>query len=99
MAQSLLVARLETERLLARLGRLQLAAPMVLVNAMTLAPGRCPWCRATAAAERRELATLARVTRRRSYECAIILTPLSSPPPTGVAALKEWAASWVRLAL
>jgi len=93
------VARLETERLLARLGRLQLAAPMVLVNAMTLAPGRCPWCRATAAAERRELATLARATRRRSHECAIILTPLSSPPPTGVAALKEWAASWVRLAL
>jgi arsenite-transporting ATPase len=93
------VARLETERLLARLGRLQLATPMVLVNAMTLAPGRCPWCRATAAAERRELATLARATRRRSHECAIILTPLSSPPPTGVAALKEWAASWVRLAL
>jgi arsenite-transporting ATPase len=98
VARAAAVARLETERLLARLGRLQLAAPMVVVNAMTLAPGRCPWCRATAAAERWELATLARATRRRSRECAIILTPLSSPPPTGVAALNEWAASWVRLA-
>jgi arsenite-transporting ATPase len=93
------VARVETERLLARLRRLKLAAPMVVVNAMTLAAGRCPWCRATAAAERRELVTLARATRRRSQECAIILTPLSGPPPTGVAALEQWAASWVRLAL
>ena len=52
------VPRLETERLLGRLRRLRLAAPAVIVNAMTLAPGRCPLCRATAAAERRELALL-----------------------------------------
>jgi arsenite-transporting ATPase len=93
------VARLETERLLARLRRLNLAAPVIVVNAMTLAAGRCPWCRAIAAAERQELAMLARATRRRAQKCAIIQTPLSSPPPTGVAALEEWAASWVRLAL
>ena len=59
------VPRLETERLLVRLRRLRLAAPAVIVNAMTLAPGRCPLCRATAAAERRELALL----RRRTQAC------------------------------
>ena len=89
------VARLETERLLTRLRRLKLAAPMVVVNAMTLAAGRCPWCRATAAAERRELALLARATRRHSQECAIILTPLSAPPPRGVSALVQWSGRWM----
>ena len=36
------VPRIETDRLLGRLRRLRLAAPAVIVNAMTLAPGRCP---------------------------------------------------------
>src|SRR6185295_2400184 len=87
------VPRLETERLLARLHRLRLAAPAVIVNAMTLAPGRCPLCRATAAAERRELALLGLVRRGR-MQCAIIQTPLAAPPPRGSAALVRWAASW-----
>ena len=96
------VPRLETERLLTRLHRLRLAAPAVIVNAMTLAPGRCPLCRATAAAERRELALLARRTMRRpgrgsrgAAQCAIIQTPLAAPPPRGPAALARWAASWI----
>jgi arsenite-transporting ATPase len=84
------VPRLETERLLARLHRLRLATPAVIVNAMTLAPGRCPICRATALAERRELALL----RRRTKHCAIIQTPLAAPPPRGAAALDRWAGSW-----
>lgn len=95
------VPRLETERLLARLHRLRLAAPAVIVNAMTLAPGRCPLCRATAAAERRELALLARPTMQRrrrgsrgAARCVIIQTPLAAPPPRGPAALARWAASW-----
>jgi arsenite-transporting ATPase len=91
------IPRLETGRLIARLRRLGLPRPMVLVNALTLAAGRCPWCRANEAAEQRELAALARATKRRSPECAIILAPLGSPPPTGVAALEQWAASWSRL--
>jgi arsenite-transporting ATPase len=82
--------RLETERLLLRLRRLGLSAPAVIVNAMTLAPGRCPLCRATAAAERRQLALL---TRRRA-RCAIIQTPLAVPPPRGPAALNRWGALW-----
>ena len=54
------VPRRETERLLRGLRRLHLATPAVVVNAMTLAPGRCARCRATAAAERRQLRALAR---------------------------------------
>ena len=96
------VPRLETERLLDRLHRLRLGAPAVIVNAMTLAPGRCPLCRATAAAERRELALLVRRRlqhgrsrgSRGGVPCAIIQTPLAAPPPRGSAALVRWAASW-----
>src|SRR5207247_1398617 len=81
------VPRLETERLIARLRRLHLAAPAVVVNALTLAPGTCRWCRATAAAERAELAVIRRRCRRPGRECVIILTPLAAPAPRGVAAL------------
>jgi arsenite-transporting ATPase len=101
------VPRLETERLLARLHRLQLAVPAVIVNAMTLAPGRCPVCRATAAAERRELALLKHRPKRsrgpgrgsrdgveERVQCVIIQTPLAAPPPRGAAALDRWAGSW-----
>jgi len=91
------VPRLETERLLAQLRRLQLATPAIVVNALTLAPGVCARCRATALAERRSLAALRRTldgTRRRSGECAIIQTPLLAPPPLGVSALERWAGNW-----
>jgi arsenite-transporting ATPase len=84
------VPRLETERLIDRLRRLRVAVPAVVVNAMTLAPRRCAWCRATAAAERRELLALARACRRASRECAIILAPLAAPPPRGIAELERW---------
>ena len=90
------VPRLETERLIARLRRLRLAAPAVIVNALTLAPGRCLRCRAVAAAEQRQLALLERRCRQRSRECAIILTPLAAPPPRGVAVLDRWARTWIR---
>jgi len=88
------VPRLETERLIARLRRLKIASPAIVANAMTLVPGRCPWCRATSRDERRELAALTRTARHRSRECAIILTPLSVPPPRGLAALEWWAGEW-----
>jgi arsenite-transporting ATPase len=88
------VPRAETVRLLTRLRRLKLATPAIVMNAMTLAPGRCPRCRATAAAERAELRALRRVRGRGSRECVIIQTPLSAPPPRGARALEEWAARW-----
>jgi arsenite-transporting ATPase len=83
--------RRETERLLVRLRRLHLSVPSIVVNARTLQPGRCARCRAVAAAERRELESLRRTCARR---CAIIQTPLSSPPPRGVKALDAWARTW-----
>jgi arsenite-transporting ATPase len=84
------VPRRETERLLTRLRRLRLSTPAVIFNALTMAPGRCARCRATAAAERRELAAL-----RTPRGCVIIRTPLSAPPPRGVPALERWAGLWV----
>jgi arsenite-transporting ATPase len=83
------VPRRETERLLTRLRRLHLSTPAVVVNALTMSPGRCARCRATAANERRELAAL-----RRPRGCVIIRTPLSAPPPRGVKALEDWAGQW-----
>src|SRR5262249_51166966 len=47
--------RVESERLIASLCRMKVAIPSVIVNAMTVAPGRCSWCRAVAADERRQL--------------------------------------------
>jgi arsenite-transporting ATPase len=84
--------RRETARLLARLRRLHLSTPAVIVNALTLNPRRCARCRAVSAAERRELAALRRVCGRR---CAIIQTPLSATPPRGVRALEAWARTWL----
>jgi anion-transporting ArsA/GET3 family ATPase len=88
------VSRLETARLARSLRQLRLATPAVIVNAVTLAPGRCPRCRATNAAEQRELGLLTRQLRD-GKRCAIIQTPLAAPPPRGRAALDRWAQSWV----
>jgi arsenite-transporting ATPase len=81
----------ETRRLLARVRRLRLSAPAVVVNALTLAPGRCRRCRSTAAYEARELAALPRLCARR---CVIIRTPLVAPAPRGARALAAWAHMW-----
>jgi arsenite-transporting ATPase len=89
------VPRLETERLLARLRALNLATPAVILNARTLAPGKCPRCRAAGAAERRQMSPLALACRQRSGGCVIIQAPLAAPPPRGVAALGRWARTWM----
>jgi arsenite-transporting ATPase len=86
------VPRVETSRLIAQLRRLRLSAPAIVVNALTIGPGRCAWCRATAAAERRELDALRRLCGRR---CAMIQTPLVAPPPRGVKQLNAWAEQWL----
>jgi arsenite-transporting ATPase len=89
------VPRLETERLMVRLRRLHIARPLVIVNALTLQPRRCAWCRATAAAEKRELTRIRRLCQRRSSDCVIIQAPLAEPPPRGIAALERWADTWI----
>jgi arsenite/tail-anchored protein-transporting ATPase len=89
------VPRVETERLIKRLRRLRLAAPAIVINAMTLSPQRCRWCRAIAAAEQGELSKLTRACGRVPRECVIILTPLAAPPPRGSAALERWSRRWI----
>ncbi|HEU4366935.1 MAG TPA: ArsA family ATPase [Methylomirabilota bacterium] len=82
----------ETGRLLARLARLHVAVPAVLVNALTA--GACPRCRRVRRVEQRMLAALRRrrATRRRPW--SIISTPALAPPPRGVAGLERWTRSW-----
>jgi hypothetical protein len=87
--------RRETARLLTRLRRLRIAAPIVVVNARTLAPGACPWCRTLAASESREVARLAAACRSRAQRCAIIQAPLAAPPPRGAAMLERWSKTWI----
>jgi arsenite-transporting ATPase len=102
VTRAAVIPRLETERLLETLGRLKLAAPAIVCNAMTLTPGRCPLCRASQAAERKQVQALQKTLRRDARgrgrrgtrECAIILTPLAAPPPRGIAALDRWACRW-----
>ena len=88
------VPRVETERLLADLRRLKLVTPAIVVNARTLGPGRCSRCRDVAAMERRQLTALRRSCRAGSRRCDIIQTPLTAPPPRGIAALEQWATQW-----
>jgi arsenite-transporting ATPase len=87
--------RRETARLLTRLRRLRIAAPVVVVNARTLAPGACPWCRTLAASESREVERLAAACRGRAERCVIIQAPLAAPPPRGAAMLERWSKTWI----
>ena len=82
----------ETERLLARLARLRLAVPAVVVDA--LGGEGCVRCANARRIERRLVAGLAcqRATGRRRW--SIISTPAAAPPPRGVAGLVGWARTW-----
>jgi arsenite-transporting ATPase len=93
VARAAELPRLETARLLARLRRLRVPTPVVVVNALTLASGPCPRCRATRAAERREMARFGRLCRE--HRCAIIQASLAVPPPRGIAALEQWGRTWI----
>jgi arsenite-transporting ATPase len=85
--------RRETVRLFADLERLDLAAPAVLVDAVT-APG-CLVCEESAAAEEAEIRALRRdLDRAGRKACAIITAPAVFPPPRGVTTLREWGQTW-----
>jgi arsenite/tail-anchored protein-transporting ATPase len=86
----------ETGRFVRDLRRLSLAVSTIVINAMTLAPGRCPRCRAVAAAERRVMAALGRRSAGPLRRCAIIQTPLAAPPPRGADTLARWGCTWTR---
>lgn len=88
-------ARMESERLLRRLRRLEIRVPAVIVNARTLQP-QCRLCRGAANAELREVAILRRSRRgTRRAGCAIIQTPLAVPPPRGADAIVDWGGAWL----
>ena len=93
VARAAELPRLETARLLARLRRLRLPAPVVVVNALTATPGACPRCRADFRAERREMVRFGSLCRR--YRCDIIHAPLAVPPPRGIVALEAWGQTWI----
>ncbi|HUJ26741.1 MAG TPA: TRC40/GET3/ArsA family transport-energizing ATPase [Myxococcales bacterium] len=89
VARPAALPRLETARLLAGLRTLGVAAPVVLVNAVTL-PG-CPRCRRAAEVEAKEVALL------RQPGWAMLTAPMVAPEPRGAAALEEFGRTWTHL--
>jgi arsenite-transporting ATPase len=100
-----MLPRLETERLFSTLKDLRIAAPTVILNAMS--SGTCRSCRALARAEAREAARIAalcspparggrRPLARESgtERCAMIHAPLQIPAPSGASDLLDWAGAW-----
>lgn len=83
--------RLETARLLKALQRLRVAAPAVLVNALT--PPGCPRCRRAAVREKRQIDVLRKA--RRGW--AMLAAPAVAPGPRGAEALREFGRTWTRI--
>jgi arsenite-transporting ATPase len=85
--------RTETERLLARLGRLRVPVGGILVDAVTR--GTCAPCRRRARDEQRVIGALRAAARRhRLREAPLLVAPALVPPPRGVEALVEWGRQW-----
>lgn len=82
--------RRETSRLLARLVRMGIHVPAVVVNAV--GRGTCARCRRASTVEQREISALRRTIR--AARVAIIMAPAELPPPHGVATLRRWAGAW-----
>jgi arsenite-transporting ATPase len=85
--------RLETSRLLARLARMEIAVPAVIINAVWDAG--CRGCAPTVRRQQREIEALRTTARRRG---TLIAAPALAPPPIGVAALEAWSATWTNIA-
>ena len=84
--------RLESARLIARLKRLGVAVPYVLVNA--LGRGNCERCRRAARREARELTAIrVELTGLRKHP-ALLLAPAQVPAPAGAKGLARWARRW-----
>jgi hypothetical protein len=88
--------RLETGRLLKALRGLRVAAPAVLVNALT--PPGCSRCKRKAAAEERELRRLLQTRRGKAAGWAMLCAPAFALAPRGPKALLEFGKTWTRIA-
>ncbi len=85
--------RRETVRLLRSLGKLGIAVPAVIVNAVPL--DGCARCGGGQADPRIGMAALQRsLSRLRSGRCAIMKAPAAFPPPRGVRRLADWVRCW-----
>jgi arsenite/tail-anchored protein-transporting ATPase len=82
--------RLETERLLAFLRRLEISAPAVLVNALT--PKGCRRCAGKCAAEGEALRKL-----KPGRGWVMLGAGAAAPPPRGVKALLLFGRTWTRM--
>ena len=84
--------RRETVRLLRSLGRLEIAVPAVVLNA--LPPAGCARCGGSAG----EAELLRKDLRGLGLDrCAIMNAPALFPPPRGVARLAAWVQRWEKL--
>jgi arsenite-transporting ATPase len=83
--------REESVRLLARLEKLHVAVPAVIVNAV--GRGTCARCRTADAAETRELAAIRRAVQPRATGRAVVTAGRRIPGPAGVTELREWQRS------
>jgi arsenite-transporting ATPase len=84
--------RAESIRLLARLSRLHIHSPTVVVNA--LGAGTCARCRRQRTAEAREVARLGRDLATNRHRVAIVAAPARMPPPSGPDELADWRTAW-----
>jgi arsenite-transporting ATPase len=91
VARAAALPRLETLRLRASLKRLRLAAPTLVVNALT--PPGCSRCRRAAAEEQKEIAALLKGRR----DWAMLAAPAVAPPPRGALALENFGRAWTRI--
>ena len=91
VTRAAVLPRLETTRLLKALKRLRVAAPAVLVNALT--PPGCSRCKRAGRDEAREL-TLLRKARR---GWAMLGAPAVAPGPRGLDELREFGRTWTRI--
>jgi arsenite-transporting ATPase len=82
--------RLETERLLDRLGELAIHVPALIVNHVLTRAG-CARCRTVA---RGEHAAMTALSRSLPEGCAMIVAPALPAPPRGVEALGRWGPTW-----
>ncbi len=88
VARAAELPRLETERLVKRLGELRVPLAALVANGVTIEPG-CAICGAVAEAERPELERLASIAR------PLVVAPAAWPPPRGARALAAWRKTWV----